>query len=214
MPTVIARVDAQTKAALKALATQRKCTESALLVSAVCAMTGTAPAEPEPRRVVERQPPPPGVTAAIPLVRRPRKHYPLIVNRVNIARDPTSLASKKLNVRLPTFLYRAVRAQAAAKRMRGLGGWVSALIQSNLLKSPVMSSAQLVELQPPHPQLASIGRNLNQIARNLNLAPSEFERVRLDILSDLDGKIAANRLAVRRLVQDAQRSWGVADELD
>jgi hypothetical protein len=213
MPTVIARVDAPMKAALKALATQRKCTESALLVSAVSALTGTKPAEPDPRRIVN-QSAPPYLSAAMPLVRRPRKHYPLIVNRVKIARDPASLATEKLNVRVPKFLYLAARVQSASKRMRGMGGWVSALIQSNLLKSPVMTPAQLVEIQRSNRELAAIGRNINQIARSLNLAPSEFERVRLEVLADLSQKLDFNRMAIRRLVQDANRSWGVSDDVN
>lgn len=193
MPTVIARVDDQTKAAFKAVAQARGCTESDLLLPAV-------------RDVI--------ASGGQPVVLQPPPARPMAVEPVKLDRDPAQTAMKRVYVRLPQFLYKAARRQAAAKKLKGVGAWVGALVQSNLLRSPVMTVGQLVELQRTNRELAAIGRNLNQIARNLNLAPSEFERVRLEILSDLDAKLTANRVAIRRLVQDAQRSWSLSDELD
>lgn len=192
MPTVIARVDDFTKAALKAVAQARGCTESDLLLAAV-------------REIIA------GVVQP-PVLSEPAR--PMAVEPVALSREPSETVMKRVYVRLPAFLYSAARRQAAAKKLKGVGAWVGALVQSNMLRSPVMTVGQLMELKRTNRELAAIGRNLNQIARNLNLAPSEFGRVRLEILADLDQKLTKNRLAIRRLVQDAQRSWSVSDELD
>lgn len=200
MPTVIARVDAQTKAAFKALAEQRGCKESDLIVAAVHAMTGTEPATPPARRGS-------GLAAAAEL----SPALPLVHEKLERQRGQTAM--KRIYVRVPEFLYKGVKRQAAAKRMNGAGAWVSALIQSNLLRAPVMTVAQLVELQRSRVELAAIGRNLNQIARSLNLAPSKFERVRLELFQDLNKKLNENKTAIGRLVQDANRTWATSEDL-
>ena len=171
-----ARVDAQTKAAFKALAEQRGCRESDLIVAAIHAMTGTEPAAPPARR-----------GSALEAATEISPALPLVSEKLERQREKTAM--KRIYVRVPEFLYKGVKRQVSAKRMNGARAWVSALIQSNLLRAPVMTVAQLVELRRSRMELAAMGRNLNQIARNLNLAPSEFERVRLELLQDLNKKL-------------------------
>ena len=56
-------------------------------------------------------------------------------------------------------------------------------------------------------ELSAIGRNINQIARSLNEAFHETERVRLDKLAELHRALVENRTAIRSLVRASQNAW-------
>ena len=55
--------------------------------------------------------------------------------------------------------------------------------------------------------LGSIGRNINQIAKAINEAFHETERVRLDALAEVAKAINQNKSAIRVLVQARKQAW-------
>ena len=99
--------------------------------------------------------------------------------------------------------------KARAKR-RGLAPsrWISALVQTALMKEPVLTEAELLVLEESNRELAALGRNLNQIARALNVAFHETERVRLDLLGELKAAIEDNRKSILALVRASRGAWG------
>lgn len=112
----------------------------------------------------------------------------------------------RITVRLPRFLRLAVRERAAQRKMSE-SRWVAALIQSNLRKEPVMNDAEIAALLESNRELAALGRNLNQVARALNEAFYETERVKLEALGVLAAAIKENRDAIRVLVRASQQAW-------
>jgi hypothetical protein len=58
-------------------------------------------------------------------------------------------------------------------------------------------------------ELAALGRNINQIARALNAAFYEKDRVKLAQLDALRQLIDRNRAAIRNLVRASQQAWSV-----
>jgi iron-sulfur cluster repair protein YtfE (RIC family) len=84
---------------------------------------------------------------------------------------------------------------------------VAALVQSNLMRAPVMSAAEIAALQESNRELAAIGRNVNQIAKAINEAFHHTERVRLDKLVELAQAIQENRATIRALVRASQNAW-------
>ena len=70
-----------------------------------------------------------------------------------------------------------------------------------------MGDTELQELRASNRELAAIGRNLNQIAKALNEAFHETERVRLDRLTELGRAIEGNRVAIQSLVRASQNTW-------
>ena len=205
MPTVIARVEQPIKDALRALAEARGCRETDLLLAAVYKMTGVAPPTLSPHRAAAWT----GAASAADAV---SESIPLIDTELPSRRVRDDADTVRITIRIPSFVFKAAYKQSRARSTNGFAGWVTRLIQANILKSPVMRPAQMVELQRTNRELSAIGINLNQIARNLNLAPSEFERVRLEILEELGKRLEANRKAIHRLVEDEQQSWSVSDE--
>lgn len=116
------------------------------------------------------------------------------------------LDQERMTVRMPRFLMEAVNARGKLKGMAP-SRFVTAMIQSNLTRPPVMTAQELNALLATNRELAAIGRNLNQIARSLNQAPHESERVKLDSLKELKQAIKKNINAIGGLVRASNNSW-------
>ncbi len=123
--------------------------------------------------------------------------------------DPKESKTERMTIRMPRFLMNGAKARAASKGMTP-SRWISALVQSNILKQPVMDDAELQGLRASNRELAAIGRNLNQIAKALNEAFHETERVRLDRLAELSRAVEGNRMAIQSLVRASQNTWETA----
>ncbi len=134
-------------------------------------------------------------------------------NPAPVAPVPESSELAPMTVWMPRFLKDASKERAQKKGMRP-GPFVAALVQTHLMRSPVLSDCEIEALQASNRELAAIGRNINQIAKALNEDFYETERVRLEKLAELSESIAANRAAIRALVRSSQRAWGVDDGLD
>lgn len=114
---------------------------------------------------------------------------------------------KNVSVYLPEFLKRAVVARAKSKAMTS-SGWIGALIQSALMREPVMTHNQLAALNTSARELAAIGRNINQIAKALNERPGDATMIKIDELRAVRREIESNRDSIRRLVRASQQAWG------
>jgi len=119
----------------------------------------------------------------------------------------------RITVRMPRFLMEAAAVRAKIKGM-AVSRWIAALVQSNLARPPVMTDAELESLSVANRELSAIGRNINQIARALNEAFHETERVEIDLLSQLRESINRHRAAIRRLVRASQNAWEAEDGID
>ena len=126
--------------------------------------------------------------------------------RAPVAPDLEKLDMARLTIRMPQFLLEAAGQRAEVKGMAS-SRWISALVQSNLMREPVMSDREIETLQASARQLASIGRNINQIARSLNEAFRGAEQIRLEKLMELSDAINANRDTIRALVRASQKAW-------
>jgi predicted HicB family RNase H-like nuclease len=119
-----------------------------------------------------------------------------------------ALEITRLTVRLPAYVREAAAGRAQAKGWR-VTPWVAALVQSHIAATPVLTDAELQAVEAAIRELGAIGRNINQIARALNEAHFQTERVRLDRLAELSEKIDSTREAIRSLVRASRNAWGV-----
>jgi hypothetical protein len=123
-----------------------------------------------------------------------------------VAASPEDVIPERKTVWMPAFLMKAASARATGKGM-SFSRWISALVQSNLMRHPVLTETELLVLEASARELAAIGRNINQLARALDEAYFHNERIRLDKLSELSGKITQTRKAMGALVRASRNSW-------
>lgn len=136
---------------------------------------------------------------------RPARSAPAHIAKLPAAGE--GVETTRLTVRLPAFVREAAAKRAAARSLR-VTPWVAALVQSHVAATPVLTEAELQVVEASNRELAAIGRNINQIARALNEAHFETERVRLDRLAELSEKIESTREAIRGLVRASRNAWG------
>lgn len=123
-----------------------------------------------------------------------------------IVASPGEGETAKVTVRFPTFLRRAASERAKAAGM-SLSRWIASLLQSNLMRSPVLTDVEVEAVLAARRELAAIGRNLNQITRALQKAPLETERTQLGTLKELVATIDKSNRAIRVLVRESRNVW-------
>lgn len=128
-----------------------------------------------------------------------------------VAADLEAAEIERITVRLPVFLKRAVAGRARAAGM-SLGRWVSCLVQSNLMRVPVLTNVELAAVMASRRELAAVGRNINQIARALNDAPHEIDRIRLEKLAELATAVDETKASISALVRSSNGVWSVESE--
>lgn len=109
---------------------------------------------------------------------------------------------------LPHYIKEAAIERAKSKGMR-LGRWIAALIQSNVLGKPVVVHDEVSALRESNRNLLAIGRNVNQIARALNENFYETDRVKIEMLIEIDNAIEANVERITDLVRTSRKAWSV-----
>lgn len=113
---------------------------------------------------------------------------------------------ERKTVWMPAFLMHAASAEAVAKGM-SFSRWISALVQSNLLRQPVLTTPELLAIEATSRELAALGRTIHYIARWLTVAHVDTERVRLDKLAALSEKITETQETIGALVRASRHAW-------
>ena len=113
---------------------------------------------------------------------------------------------KKVTLRVPAYVLEGARTRALLKGMK-VSKWMVSLVQSNVSSDPVLTDPELLELEECARQLAAIGRNINQIARALHMAPHETDRIKVDQLKYLSDSIGRTKTAMLGLVRASRNAW-------
>lgn len=122
-------------------------------------------------------------------------------------------APDRMTVWLSSLLKENTKARAKSKNM-STSRFVSSLLRAHLERQTTFTDKELAVLRASNRELAAIGRNINQIARALNEAFYETERVKLDALADLKRKIEAHRERVDALIAASRNTWEAGDVAD
>ena len=120
--------------------------------------------------------------------------------------DTGNASTRQLTLRLPAFLLDAVKERAKIQTM-SVSRWCVSLIQSNLLKIPVMTAEELRVLGHCTSELSAIGRNLNQVARVLNAEIRDTDRLKLELLDILQTSIQRTQQAIHTLARATNQRW-------
>ena len=120
--------------------------------------------------------------------------------------NPNHAHPCQLTLRLPAFLLDAVRERTKALDVSA-SRWVVSLIQSNLIKIPVMTTEELRGLSHCTTELSAIGRNLNQVARVLNADFRETEKLKLELIKIIQSSIKETQQAIYTLARATNQRW-------
>ena len=113
----------------------------------------------------------------------------------------------RITVRFPVFLLDELKRRSAYRGM-AVSRFISAMVQSQIRRVPVMTVPEIRVLNKAIYELSAIGRNLNQIARALNADLRETDRLKLSHLTALSILLEDIKTGMRQLVRESSNAWG------
>ncbi len=101
---------------------------------------------------------------------------------------------------------------AALKQMAGHEGyvptkWLVAMVRTKLTGQPQVGQPELETLARSNQQLLALGRNLNQIAKVLNVAPQNRTAFRVEVITELSRVIQAHTKKVSDVLRGTVARW-------
>lgn len=102
----------------------------------------------------------------------------------------------------------AVTVRAAAMGMTRYG-WIARLIRAHLTKAPELSQDETLALREAIRELSYVGRNLNQVAHALNMTLNAKEKATVELIAEINEKVAITRDQVKAVFDQNLNRWGV-----
>lgn len=109
-------------------------------------------------------------------------------------------AGTQVNVLLTSEEHQLLTAAARGEGLRRTE-WIVKLIRATLLRQPQFNRTEVDALAESSRQLAAIGRNLNQIARTLNMDPNASRSVTVERVETLSAEIKRHCALVAELTE-------------
>ncbi|ECM0205887.1 MobC family plasmid mobilization relaxosome protein [Salmonella enterica subsp. enterica serovar Muenchen] len=108
---------------------------------------------------------------------------------------------------LPTDIH-SMTERAKAEGFPSRTTWLTNLVLATLSKEPVLTDAEVNALRGSNRELAAIGRNLNQIARALNVEFRDSDKLNKELIERLLEQIDGHRDKVSNLIDRNMNRWG------
>lgn len=86
--------------------------------------------------------------------------------------------------------------------------WATAVLRAALHREPVLTDSEIAALRESNRQLAAIGRNLNQVARALNIEFRESDKLKREAIERLVERIEQHKGLVSGLIDRNLNRWG------
>ncbi len=117
--------------------------------------------------------------------------------------------NKKVSIRLTPHQQKTLHQKSQQEGYLNQSHWVLACVLANLFKEPVLTVDEIKALHESSRQLAAIGRNLNQIARVLNIEFRESNKMTKEAIDLLTANINKHKLHVAKLLHKNRHRWDI-----
>lgn len=120
------------------------------------------------------------------------------------------LENVEFTVSTPKFIRQALNKRASLYSLTPTA-WIRSLIAANITHRPIMIKDQVDALRAANRELASIGRNLNQIAKAMNQAVDlkVRDRVNYQHIQELQAGIDLQRKELNQVIAQSNNVWRV-----
>ncbi|WJT10906.1 plasmid mobilization relaxosome protein MobC [Vibrio harveyi] len=115
--------------------------------------------------------------------------------------------SGKITIRLSASNQNKLTKRARLEGYPNRTKWTTAIVLAALHKEPVLSESEIAVLRESNRELEAIGRNLNQIARTLNIEFREGDRLKLEAVEALTARIEQHKDSVATLINKNMNRW-------
>ncbi|EJE4183758.1 plasmid mobilization relaxosome protein MobC [Vibrio parahaemolyticus] len=115
--------------------------------------------------------------------------------------------SGKITIRLSASNQNKLTKRARLEGYPNRTKWTTAMVLAALHREPVLSEDEIATLRESNRELAAIGRNLNQIARALNIEFRKGDQVKMEAVEALADRIAQHKDSVAMLINRNMKRW-------
>lgn len=122
--------------------------------------------------------------------------------------EHADVTRRRLEIRLTTSEYQSIQKFAEQQRMSS-NQWIINLIRANLVARPQFGMEELRVLGESNSRLLALGRNLNQIARQLNTNPGTRVRLKTEQIENLSRHVATHTAQVTSVMRANIDRWTV-----
>ncbi len=140
----------------------------------------------------------------------------MIINRVSPCSDIETqfkeVLTNRITIRLTSNNLAEITKQAKLEGYLNQSNWVPAAVLSNIHRDPVLTDNETQALRESNRQLAAIGRNLNQIAKILNIEFRESDKITKEMIQLLEDKLIQHKQKVNTLLTKNCQRWSINDE--
>jgi len=121
--------------------------------------------------------------------------------------EPGTAKKLQINIRLNEVYKSLMTERANTEGFPSRQSWATNVLLSTLKKEPVLTDEEMKELRLSNRQLASIGRNINQIAKALNMEKDSDQLVNETILKKIHRDINEHKKLVSSLIDRSLNRW-------
>lgn len=125
--------------------------------------------------------------------------------------DYRSGRSNQVNIRLNDDGIAALDEKASSEGYSNRVGWTTAVVLAALHREPVLTDREIDALRESNRELAHIGRNLNQVAKALNIEFRESDKIKQEAIEKLAERIEQHKEQVAALISRNKNRWGESD---
>ncbi|ECE2109019.1 MobC family plasmid mobilization relaxosome protein [Salmonella enterica] len=137
----------------------------------------------------------------------------MMIERVTsgeVVLEPKGLAEVKtnqINIKLPAAKIDEITQRAKQEGFPSRTTWVVNVISQALDSKPVLNDEEANTIRASNRELSAIGRNLNQIARKLNIEFRDSDRMSAEAIERLSDAIEQHKTAVATFLDKSQKRW-------
>lgn len=124
--------------------------------------------------------------------------------------EPRGLAEVKtnqINIKLPATKIAEITERAKQEGFPSRTTWVANVISQALDNKPVLNDEEANVIRASNRELSAIGRNLNQIARKINIEFRDSDRLKAEALEKLSDAIEQHKTLVSTFLDKSQNRW-------
>ena len=133
-----------------------------------------------------------------------REGGPVATEQVGLGASRT----ERVEIRLTASEYELAGSVAAADGFT-LPRWIAKLVRYRLTGTPQLGQAELAALSESNYQLHRLGRNLNQIARMLNIDPASRDAEELALIKEVRATIERHTKVVGKVLDNNFQRWAL-----
>lgn len=115
--------------------------------------------------------------------------------------------SEKVTVRLAPGDFKKMDGMAQEEGYLNRTSWTTAVVLAALHREPVLTDEEIKALRQSCRELGAIGRNLNQVARALNVEFRDVDKIKREAIEELAGRIDEHCAIVFELLNKNMNRW-------